>query len=576
MRPWSILILLAFLLVGLAVPRPAAAHEGHDHDKPTPLALPIAPRVVAITPDYEVVGVLSGKSRLTIFVTTFATNAPVKDASVVVAAGEQRATADAKGDGVFELTAPWLAGAGKLELVFELALPVDQDLLTGTLDRGALSTVEAAPDPSRALLANPIWLAVFLGGLVFGVLGALLFRKTSLSSQQSNLSERPNGQASPEQANSVKPLRRIAGALVIFCALASDPLSSAHAADMAKVNTPSVPSTMATDLAQRLADGTLFVPKATQHLLSVRTMLASETDAPKSVELPGAIVPGPQNFSRVQSGHTGRLEAPDGGLGYVGQHVNKGDVLGYLIPHLGVLERGGVQSQIAETDARIEAQKAKLARYRGAPLAIPPIKIDEAEGELQALQDRRRELNPTLTERHEIRAPISGIVSKAGFFAGQAIDPRDVLFEIVDPSEFWVEAIAYDTTAIDGSGEASATFANRSLPLEFIGRGLTLREQAAPLMFKIKAATEGLSIGQPVKVVLQSTVKTKGFVVPSSSITRGQSGLPIVWVKTDAERFEPQTVKVAPLDGTNIVILAGVKADARIVTEGVTLLNQIR
>jgi multidrug efflux pump subunit AcrA (membrane-fusion protein) len=371
-------------------------------------------------------------------------------------------------------------------------------------------------------------------------------------------------------------LRRIAGAFAVFGAVAFDPSSAAYAADLTKGDIPSVPSTMATDLAQRLADGTLFVPKATQHLLSVRTMLASETDAPKSIELPGAIVPGPQNFSRVQSGHTGRLEAPDGGLGYVGQHVNKGDVLGYLIPHLGVLERGGVQSQIAETDARIEAQKAKLARYRGAPLAIPPIKIDEAEGELQALQDRRRELNPTLTERHEIHAPISGIVSKAGFFAGQAIDPRDVLFEIVDPSEFWVEAIAYDATAIEGFGEASATFASRSLPLEFVGRGLTLREQAAPLMFKINAATDGLSIGQPVKVVLKSTVKTKGFVVPSSSIARGQSGLPIVWVKTDAERFEPQTVKVAPLDGTNIVILAGIKADARIVTEGVTLLNQIR
>ena len=47
------------------------AHEGHDHDKPAPLNLPVAPRVVAVTPDYELVGVLSGEQRLTIFLHHF-------------------------------------------------------------------------------------------------------------------------------------------------------------------------------------------------------------------------------------------------------------------------------------------------------------------------------------------------------------------------------------------------------------------------------------------------------------------------------------------------------------------------
>jgi hypothetical protein len=44
-----------------------SAHEGHDHDAPPPLNLPVAPRVTAVTPDYELVGVLSGRQRLTIF-----------------------------------------------------------------------------------------------------------------------------------------------------------------------------------------------------------------------------------------------------------------------------------------------------------------------------------------------------------------------------------------------------------------------------------------------------------------------------------------------------------------------------
>ena len=64
--------------------------------------------------------------------------------------------------------------------------------------------------------------------------------------------------------------------------------------------------------------------------------------------------------------------------------------------------------------------------------------------------------------------------------------------------------------------------------------------------------------------------------MPSSSVLRAQSGLPIVWVKTEPERFEPHVVRVEPLDGERVTLLAGVKPDERVVTEGVTLLNQIR
>src|SRR5438552_445129 len=80
-----------FLLLGAA-----AAHEGHDHDKPPPLILPVAPRVVAVTPDYELVGVLSGEQRLTIFLHRFATNEPIKNAKLAVSAGEHEVEAVAR------------------------------------------------------------------------------------------------------------------------------------------------------------------------------------------------------------------------------------------------------------------------------------------------------------------------------------------------------------------------------------------------------------------------------------------------------------------------------------------------
>ncbi len=578
-----VLRILVMLVLSLAPAGSLIAHEGHDHDKPPPLTLPIAPRVTAVTPDYELVGVLSGKARLTIFLTSFASNEPVRDAKLVVEAGDQKTEAVAKGDGVFEVSAPWLAGEGGLDLLFSLTLPDSADLLTGRLDRPVSATAGAESGGGSDFARNPVALMFGLGGLILGVLVTLLFAPRARSvvgeDRSSTRDSEAGAVASSKREEGIKVLRRAASALLLTATiLVHSPLAqAADPAGTVPAPSPAVPSTMATDLAQRLADGSLFVPKATQHLLSMRTKVMAEGETTTSVELAGTVVPGPNNFGRVQSAHSGRLKGPKGGLGHVGQRVEAGDVLGYLEPHIGTVERGTIESQIAEADARIEAQEKKLVRLRGAPLAVPPIKIEEAEGELKALQERRRQLNPTLTERHEIRAPISGIVSKAGYFAGQVIESRDVLFEIVDPSEFWVEAIAYGSPALNADVKASAMLdSGQRLGLAYVGRGLALKEQAAPLMFKITGDTARVSIGQPVRVVLASTKKVTGFVVPSSSIVRGQNGVPIVWVKTEPERFEPQTVKTEPLDGENVVVTAGLQPDARVVTEGVTLLNQVR
>ena len=110
----ALLVAVQLLLVGVAV-----AHEGHDHDTPPPLNLPVAPRVVAVTPDYELVGVLSGEHRLTIFLHRFETGEPVKDAKIFVSAGEQEVEAVRKEDGVFDVSAPWISAAEPMDIALQ-------------------------------------------------------------------------------------------------------------------------------------------------------------------------------------------------------------------------------------------------------------------------------------------------------------------------------------------------------------------------------------------------------------------------------------------------------------------------
>lgn len=424
------------------------------------------------------------------------------------------------------------------------------------------------------------------GGLIGGVLLTLLAlgyrgrRKLEVGPLASGGSAQSNPSETPT-SSSVKVLRRTAVVLAITCLikglLPAQPgiLTAALAAEL-----PSVPSTMATDLAQRTPDGTLFVPKATQHLLSVRTILTVPGSAARSVELHGTIIAGPQHFGRVQPGRPGRIEAPTAGLAHIGARVEKGQVLGFVKSYIEAADRANIDSQIAETEARIVKNRTILSRYEQRPGAVPQVRVDEVRGELDALTRKRAELVPSKASREPILAPIGGVVSLVNATIGQIVDARDILFEIIDPSEFWVEAHSHD---IDATKDLDAAFAvfdhaahSAQMPLQFAGRGLALHQQSAKLSFKIMRGHEGLAIGMPIKVILQSKVKIEGFVVPSSAIVRGQTGLPIVWIKTEPERFEPQTVKVEPFDGKSVVVVAGLKADQRIVTEGVTLLNQVR
>jgi cobalt-zinc-cadmium efflux system membrane fusion protein len=568
---------------------PARAHEGHDHDKPPPLALPIAPRVVAVTPDFELVGVASGRGRLTVFLHTFATNEPVSGARLVLSVDDKTVEAKAEGEGVFSVAAPWIGAGDNLDLVFTLTLADGtQDLLTGSLQQVDAQTV--APQSSKTawqlsgLMGHRDILLAAVGGLAAGILLTLLLGG-GRSGHRSVAPEEPSeGDAVATEAQrksdaaEITPLRRSSGviALAAFVVLASQ-TGNAKAADATIASLPSVPSTMATDLAQRTPDGTLFVPKATQHLLSIRTALTTEAKAPLSTELTGTIVPGPGHFGRVQPGVPGRIEAAPGGLAYVGRHVTKGELLAYVQMYIEAADKANIESLIAETEERIKKNATILSRFEALPGSVPQVRVDEVRGELEALRRKRAELVPSVVRREAVVAPIGGVVSLSNATIGQIVDARDVLFEIVDPSELWVEAVHYGK---DTLGELSKAFAvTRSedqIPLRFMGRGLALRQQAAVLTFKMEQAGSKLAIGTPVTVVLQSTSKVDGFVLPSSAIVRGQTGLPTVWIKTDAERFEPQEVKTSPLDGSSVVVTAGLKADQRVVTEGVTLLNQIR
>ncbi|HRW61190.1 MAG TPA: HlyD family efflux transporter periplasmic adaptor subunit, partial [Defluviicoccus sp.] len=160
---------------------------------------------------------------------------------------------------------------------------------------------------------------------------------------------------------------------------------------------------------------------------------------------------------------------------------------------------------------------------------------------------------------------------------GQLIESGAVLFEIVDPAKLWVEAIAYDpATVIDIRSAVATTADNATMPLELIGRSLTLRQQAVPVLFRITHPSPTLKVGTPVSVILQEARTETGMVLPAASVVSAANGENVVLEHVAAERFVPRPIRLRPLDGERVVVLAGIGDGTRVVTAGAELLNQIR
>lgn len=332
---------------------------------------------------------------------------------------------------------------------------------------------------------------------------------------------------------------------------------------------------------KRLPDGSVFLPKPSQRQLAVRTLLTERKHLPQAFEMVGKVVMDPNAGGTVQPAVAGRIEPGPKGFPSLGQTVRKGEVLAWVRPSTGTIERANQAALAAELrSARALAEK-RLARLRQLEGSVPQKDIDVAQAELESLNERVAAVGGSLASREALVAPVAGLIAAANVVAGQVVDAREVLFEIVDPNRLRIEAVAHDAQrAIDMVSASATTASGQTLALEFIGAGRSLREQAVPVHFRTRTAGNGslpaLTVGQPVKVVAQSKTTVAGVAVPASAIVKNASNQDIVWVHAGAERFVQKPVRHVPLDAATVTVVAGLDGGERVVVQGAPLVNQVR
>ena len=563
-RARLVMAALLMLVLGVLSPSPVFAHGGEDHGDAKPIAAAgIGPRLATGSDIFDLVALPTAKDggKLRVYLSDASTNKSITGAQIEVTRGEAT-TKLVEGKGFYELDAPWVKTPAHHNLTFAITAGDASDLLIGTLD---------IPEPAASARHDSIWDHILPAGsgavlpwvmAVLGVVGLFGIRRAL-----------PSG----------LPIRRIAAVIAGVVIFGGAGLGTAGLLRSMAANAPANNAVLdLPDTARRLGDGAVFAPRTTQSLLEITTQRATQAEtAQKTVRLIGQVIPDLNRSGLVQSLLPGRVEAPEKGFYGIGAHVKAGDVLGYLIPRVEFKDQSDILQTTGDLDRQLALAESKLTRFERLKGVIAESQITDARIEVDGLRKRRAAIRPLLPERQVLTAPVDGVIAQANVVVGQTVDAQAILFQIVDPENLWVEALAFDpVTAASierASREATARSADgREAPLIFSGRGLTLKQQAVPLRFKIKAGGAAFSIGEPVTVSAPIDEAISAIPLPRSALVRSSNGQSIVWVHTAPERFEAKIISNEPIDADRIGITAGLDPEARVVTRGAELINQIR
>ena len=551
----TLLLTLAPTTTSLAGPG-HSGDEGHSHDAPAAKSTQ-SPRVAATSEAFQLIGILKA-GQLTIYLDRERTNAPVVGAAIEVVVNDKTVAAQARDDGTYVVPAEGLFEAGENVLEFSIKDGELSDLLGGTL---AISSARADHHPhgidaiaswfSRSVPVGWAMLAG-VGTLFAGVLIGGLFSRRAM-------------------------VPVVLAAAFVLSAANIHPVAAGpgHSGDEGHSHGPEA-SEGATDSPRRLPDGSIFLPKPTQRLIEVRTEYVSPQTVRRAVRLPGRVIANPHRIAVVQSVVDGRLAPFNGRFAHIGQHVNAGDVLGYVKPVMPEIDRSDFEQTAGQLDQEIALAANRVEQFRRFT-TFPAERIRTAEIELENLTRRRATLNDRKAVSEALTAPIDGVIIAAQAAIGQIVTPRDVVFQLVEPRILWVEALAHESIDVASLGKAQAVAQDAEpADLKFVASSPALAQHATSIKFELITNPSRFEIGRQVAVMVEVGKELSGIVVPRSAVVQAPNGQYVVFRHVEPERFEPRPVRFVEVDGTRVILTAGIEAGEKIAVQSATLINQIR
>lgn len=550
----SLAVVLGLFLSSIGLTA-SIAGPGHDHGAVnlSPAAAP-SPRFVAGSTDYQLVGIVEGDV-LVLYLDRFADNEPVITAKLEITIGDTPLNAQVQKNGTYEVASGLLKTPGEHSIIANITDGESTDLLVGAL---TIPKIQGAPYPPD----HTLWSHLVPAGQPIQVAGigmGALFLAAGLAGLVMRSSRRR-----------AACVFSVIGIVVLAATSAFAHEGHDHGGETALANG---------NAPQRLPDGTIFLPKPTQRLLEIRTRILKPETIVRSTRFQGRIVANPNRSGIVQSTIQGRYSPPAGGVPPVGSRVRAGDLLGKIAPSFVSKEASDMMQALAELDQQITLTRSKLARNEQLlrSSVVSQVTVEEIRIQLDGLLKRRADLLEARVQPEELRAPVDGVITNARAVAGQVVSPTDQLFQIVDPSSFFVEALMFDHLSGDRIDAATATLAGgRVVPLRFLGRSRSLQQQYSILKFEVLEVTDELNVGAPVIVNGSTGAQTTGLRAPRSAVAQAPNGQMVVFLHKDAELFEPRPVRFEAFDADSVMLISGIASGDKIVVRNAPLVNQVR
>ena len=321
----------------------------------------------------------------------------------------------------------------------------------------------------------------------------------------------------------------------------------------------------------------VLLPKESQFLFTIRTQLAHTDSLSTRRTLLGIVSAAPGGQGELVAPQPGRLVRLNV---RVGQAVRAGQVLAVLDQTLDAPAQIGLSTGTANAQAELRAAQQDYARLQ--TIADIAARKDVVAAELRLRQARQNAgiLNGQARQRRvSLTAPISGMVDVFTLAVGQQVSAGQQLLTIINPGKLSVTAQVF-AADLDQVTPASR-FVVESLqgetraPARLVSFSNVVNpvNQARQLVLDV-AAGSALRPGQSVNVRVQDRAGRPQLAVPTAAIT-DVGGKPAVFVHTRPEVFKLRFVQPGPADDQRTVILGGLEAGERVVTENTYQLKSV-
>lgn len=242
------------------------------------------------------------------------------------------------------------------------------------------------------------------------------------------------------------------------------------------------------------------------------------------------------------------------------------------------------QTERSQRLAQIGASPAKDAEFSKAEEAGIRANIASQQAVLQGIQQRLRQYG--LSSGHQgsltvLKAPFSGVVTKASVAAGEVIEPGRDAFTVADLSRVWVQAEVYekDLGRIRLGQDASIkvdTYPDEAFSgrVAYISDVLDPQTRTARVRCEVDNRTMRLKTDMFANIELPTRFSKQALAVPSSALQQVE-GKNVVFVQHSATSFEARQVERGVTVGDQTEIVGGLSAGEHVVSQGAFHLKSI-